>query len=291
MFQYAAVRSAAERNGYAFNARPLWDRLSTECRKLLKGTSELWASPLERFFQLDGGRRNQANLVSIKDWQRYYMKPRFHFQERNRLAHPQLGTFGCYDDSLFSIKDDTEVRGYFQSQRYFFDNRCNVIRWFTLRPRYEAQLNEVICDLPGDPAQRCCIHVRRGDYLEMKNCNREEGWALPESYYRNAISMLPSGLKICFITNDPQWCRQTFYDLDAYYLPKNYPSAVEMLLMTSCKFNIISNSTFSWWGAWLNQIPEKFIIAPKYFLGWAINDWVPEGIDVNEWTSIKVDTH
>lgn len=113
------------------------------------------------------------------------------------------------------------------------------------------------------------IHVRRGDYLLEQNkglygniCTRE--------YYTNAINHIKEKAGHCifyFFSNDIEWVKQNYKIEDAVYVEKtmfeDYSDWYDMYLMSICKHNIIANSTFSWWGAWLNQNENKIVIAPK----------------------------
>ncbi|WP_418361116.1 alpha-1,2-fucosyltransferase [Sphingobacterium detergens] len=111
------------------------------------------------------------------------------------------------------------------------------------------------------------VHVRRGDYLQeplFKDICTEE-------YYQRSIQYMletqESPLFIVF-SNDISWCKAQFNDLNAIFVEHNTESNSfkDMQLMSQCKHHIIANSSFSWWGAWLNENPEKIIISPKRWI-------------------------
>lgn len=116
----------------------------------------------------------------------------------------------------------------------------------------------------------------------------EPGWVLPLDYYKEALSRLPGDLFYIIVTDTTDIAEDAFSFLYNKYISRNNPAVVGMFLFTHCKFNIIANSSFSWWGAWLNQMPDKIIYAPKFHLGWPIQVWCPSGIKVNEWNYIDV---
>lgn len=108
------------------------------------------------------------------------------------------------------------------------------------------------------------IHVRRGDYLLSdllsSICNTD--------YYRRAIEVINKYVDnplYIFFSDDPNWCKNEFSDLDAVFVDWNIgeDSYIDMYLMSKCNHNIIANSTFSWWGAFLNNNPNKIVICPE----------------------------
>ena len=119
------------------------------------------------------------------------------------------------------------------------------------------------------------LHVRRGDYV-----NHPFYVNLTETdYYKDAMALFP-GEKFLVFSDDIEWCKQHFIgdQFDFYH-----ESEVEdMNMMSSCKHNIIANSTFSWWAAWLNSNPMKRVVAPKA--------WHPDEIErtiiPQEWTRL-----
>ncbi|MCI9489919.1 MAG: hypothetical protein HFG97_07900 [Dorea sp.] len=125
------------------------------------------------------------------------------------------------------------------------------------------------------------VHVRRGDFLDTKYL-REMGTCTKE-YYLNAIDYMrqkkPNAV-FCFFSDDIEWVKHNIKEDYALYIEKNmfiqYYDWYDMYLMSICKHNIIPNSTFGWWGAWLNQNPEKIVIAPsKWRKRWEAIDWCP----------------
>ena len=113
------------------------------------------------------------------------------------------------------------------------------------------------------------VHIRRGDYLLESNAQYLGGICTQE-YYERAIYYMKKqkeNCRFCFLSDDIQWVKQNFNVENSIYIESNnfsqYEDWYDMYLMSICKHNIIANSTFSWWGAWLNQNPEKIVIAPK----------------------------
>ena len=106
------------------------------------------------------------------------------------------------------------------------------------------------------------------------------------TYYRRAIAALPADVLPVFITDDPSFVDETFADLPNRFVSRNQSAVVDMFLLTRCKYNIIANSTFSWWGAWLNNTPGMQVTAPLYHTNWNVGAWNTPGLRVDGWTYV-----
>jgi hypothetical protein len=146
---------------------------------------------------------------------------------------------------------------YLQSEKYL--NYKLVKDLFEITP----ELKEYILNKYPDIQTRTSIHVRRGDYLHP-NCHGHHPILPIDTYYNKAIEMFPDEKFIIF-SDDIEWCKQNFNIADAIFVSeKDY---VELYMMSLCKNNIIANSTFSWWGAYLNENPDKKVGAPDQWFG------------------------
>lgn len=178
--------------------------------------------------------------------------------------------------------------GFYQSERYFANNADKIRKTFQFKtnkinPRTKALSEELSsCDSVS-------IHIRRGDYLkEFPNdlCS--------ENYYIEAINYIKSRIdspQFYFFSDDIQWCTDNFgQERNCHFVDinKGMDSWQDMYLMTKCRHNIIANSTFSWWGAWLNNNKGKIVVAPNpWFRSWSEEtsfDAIPD-----EW--IKINNH
>lgn len=132
------------------------------------------------------------------------------------------------------------------------------------------------------------VHIRRGDYTTKRN-QIIYGGICTLQYYDNAMKMMQNKVEscvFCFVSNDMEWVKEHFKIPDAIYIEsnmfENYQDWYDMYIMSQCKHNIIANSTFSWWGAWLNQNKDKIVIAPKKW----INVYQYLDIYPKEWITI-----
>lgn len=175
---------------------------------------------------------------------------------------------GNFESKILEMKD-AYLEGYWQSEKYFVEikDRIRDLYQFKSEPSNECKsvmklIDEVRCSVS--------IHVRRGDYLKGIN-NSIYGGICNGLYYRNAIEYLKKKTEkptfFCF-SNDIEFCKNNFKDEDFIFVDCNneYNAWMDMMLMSMCKHNIIANSSFSWWGAWLNRHQDKIVVAPKKWL-------------------------
>lgn len=160
-------------------------------------------------------------------------------------------------------KDFYILKGFWQSSLYFSKYREEIIKLFTPTEEYiERVMKRPESKLIVEDIFSVSIHVRHGDFQKI-------GWVLDPEYYQRAISIILKKLGIAHFyvfSDDINWCRDYFSDLENVVFvesDKNNLSYEDMYLMSQCRHNIIANSTYSWWGAYLNNNQNKIIVAPK----------------------------
>ena len=167
-------------------------------------------------------------------------------------------TFG-YEDIV--IDRATELRGYFQSERYFAHCQDEVRHYFTPHHALAQLLERYFGDLLA--TQTCSVHVRRTDYIG----NSTHPDLAAGDYYERAMSQFDSHTTFVLFSDDIEWCKERFRGHDVVFVEALSP-VEDLFLMARCKGHIIANSTFSWWGAWLDPNPDKKVIAPlRWFAG------------------------
>ena len=178
-----------------------------------------------------------------------YCEPHFHF-----------------DPAFFKLSGaEILLSGYFQSPRYF-ESVAQL-----LRERFQpaVSLSATAADWAAKIAASPCsvsLHVRRGDYLEWPNSTLHD--ALDHGYYDRAVNLIQrlAGERVEFFlfSDEPDFIADAFADLPGAHVVRSDPhkSWEELFLMARCRHNIIANSSYSWWGAWLNPAEDKRVIAP-----------------------------
>ena len=189
------------------------------------------------------------------------------FLDRLRLASKKKGVIER--EIRFYPKNLKRTDGYFvghwNDENYFKSSEDAIRKDFELKKPLGLPAQK-IAELIASEPEPVSVHIRRGDYVSIPKIAAVHR-ALPLSYYDEAVKMIikqKQNAHFFISSDDIEWAKENF--------PKNYPATFisspeipdyeELILMGRCKHHIIANSTFSWWGAWLNQNPQKIVIAP-----------------------------
>jgi hypothetical protein len=177
------------------------------------------------------------------------------------------------------------LHGYWQSERYFVDHLDSLRADFKFRENLQGANLRIAIAIRERPA--ISVHIRRGDYVSNPKAHAVHGTCSPEYYFKAIEIMLQRCPKarLFGFSDDPSWVSQAL-------LPR-YPemvlvdhnngvnSYIDMQLMSMCCHHIIANSSFSWWGAWLNARPGRMVIAPAFWFadGRDTEDLIPDTWD------------
>ena len=260
MFQYAAGLSAA-------------NKIDTNLKLDVSWFEDMQEVDTPRFYELGNFSLQQDFITSnqyyfIKD----SMKKRFLSVGKARLSKYSEPHFQ-YDNNLEKIKNNTYLEGYFQTEEYFKSIRPEILKRFSIKNEPSTKSKEIIN--MAHKYESVSLHVRRGDYVTNQNASKFHG-LIGEDYYKKAKSIMNKKIKNpkYFIFSDEiDWVKKNF-DLPkgSVFITHNKSGIEDMRIMIECKHNIIANSSFSWWGAWLGQNTDKKVIAPKvWFLDNTIN--------------------
>jgi len=184
-----------------------------------------------------------------------------------------------FDASVFK-NNFVYLDGYWQNELYFSDIRELLLQ--------ELSPNNSINDLGFayldsiKKSNSVSLHVRRGDYVNLKNIN-----VLDVDYYMKAAQYIGKNVEkptFYIFSDDLEWCKSSLTFLgDCIYVERTQTEIDDLKLMSFCQHNIIANSSFSWWGAWLNQNPNKTVIAPK---DWLLNDPGSSNVILSDWVKL-----
>lgn len=156
------------------------------------------------------------------------------------------------------------INGYFQSEKYFINNKEYIKNIFSPDEIILNKLNKIIKN-----EKFISLHIRRGDYLIYNNNHPFIG----ENYIFNSINYFGEDNKYLVFSDDIEYCKNLFKNKNNFIFIENLTDYESLYLMSLCEHNIISNSTFSWWGSWLNKNENKVIIAPKIWFGPGLASW------------------
>jgi len=191
----------------------------------------------------------------------YKVLRRFGMDFSRRIKEKSL----LFDKKLLEIDDNSYLDGYFQCEKYFKDIREIILKQFTINQdisNYTKEIKNKIQNFQNS----CSLHIRRGDFVNSTNINIHG--ACDIEYYKKAMKYLEEkveNINYFIFSDDIEWVKENLAIQNAIYIDskeKRIPHE-DIYLMSLCKNNIIANSSFSWWGAWLNQNEKKMVIAPK----------------------------
>jgi len=188
-----------------------------------------------------------------------------------------------FDEELFKMcPDHVDLRGYFQTEKYFKHIEKEIRSDFTFKDEILNPCKEMIESVENPIA----LHVRRGDYIK----NAENHFNLPSVYYEAALSKFDANRNVIVFSDDPVWCHdEGIFADDRFIISENEDNRVDLCLMSLCDDFIIANSSYSWWGAWLSANKDKTVIAPSQWFGKTgyTKDHDTKDLIPNDWTIIN----
>lgn len=178
-----------------------------------------------------------------------------------------------FDQSILKIKDG-RLDGFWQNENYFKDYEDQITQDFTLRKPLSNNAQEILNKINNSTS--VAIHIRRGDYVNNQETNKFHGICSVE-YYHKAISLINSKIAdpyFFIFSDDIEWVKENLKIKDPVnWVSGNQLSEVEeLILLSKCQHQIIANSSFSWWGAWLNKNVNKVVIGPKNWINSDVYD-------------------
>lgn len=209
---------------------------------------------------------------------RFFSEPRVYF-ERD----------GLYDPGVLDLSDNTCIIGSFQSEKYFKEYKELLRKEFAVKEMPSERALQLGRLMRG--SNTVSMHVRRGDYVHNAYFNKLIG-AQPLGYYLSALELIRSKNtaidRVYVFSDDVEWCRSNIPDDDKITLITNdlveSDQHTHLYLMQQCKHHIISNSTYSWWGAWLADTESPLVIAPAK---WAVsNEAVTRSVVPDNWIKL-----
>jgi len=282
MFQYAAARLAAERLGCPFivtQAGFTWRDYVRRREKI-----QLFRSypELHRGLAMNLVSAFEHHLEGPSAWIKDKVF-RTEFRPWSPETAPWEGLEG-FDPAYRTLPRFTRLVGYFQSPLYMSGREDAVRTWFARSSQEALDVAARWSALGLDPERTVAVHVRLGDYRHQVPLghNPDGGWILPQSYYRDALERIGPDVKIALFSDEPDTAAQ-YIGKPADYISRTEDIRLDFLMMSSCKYMITANSTFSWWAAWLNSTSDPVIIAPEFFLGRNLSEWYPRDIRVEGW--------
>ena len=274
LFSYACAYATAKRN----NDTLILDKHLYDCGYF-------------RRFQLD-----QLNIDCTEtllppaapfDRYKHPFRTKFYEYRRNRkLPSPikmvrEQNEF-AYIPEQFAYDTNIHLTGYWQNYRYFDQYRQDLLRQYIPKAPFRPEIQEQLSTLRS--TNSAAIHIRRGDYVNFKG-----GKCLSPTYYRKALNLLQQSagpdLRLYIFSDDIPYVKQALSTLPSPIFLSDSLTLTdleEFYLMSACRHQIIANSTFSWWAAYLNPNLSRRVIAPLADL-WTNDFYLPD------WTAIQAE--
>lgn len=261
MFQYAFAVSTAKTHKTWFLLNPVYK------------------NEINNFFELDIATKIISNphLINVHKKLLQYFIPKLKIQTQD----------GWEDDIVAT--DNLHYEGFFQSENYFYQHRKTILKRFKIKKIYQELFSSQYAnDFASN--KTLVIHVRRTDYVDFGSEKLGGiGLCLPVSYYENCLKNIEnlSQYKIFCISDDPDFVKELFKDRNDVNFVSNQV-IVDFQFLVNADICIIANSSFAWWGAYLNPKKNKIIYAPKFWLGFKIDEEYPKQIIPDGFTKTKV---
>lgn len=280
MFQYAAAKSVALKLNVELKVDLTYLNDKNHLNSITKREFDL------RNFNID---QNIASNVEIRRfvpdlWNctRYdKLKYILYRKITNKNFYKERNPFR-YESKFENIKDDTYMYGHFLTEKYFTKYRNVILELFKPK-KIDSHNLKLINEIRK--SNSVSVHIRRGDYLGSI-------YDLPEitEYYLNAIEFIKLRInnpRFYFFSDDMEFVNIHFkdYDINKKFISfnKDKNSFMDIILMNNCMHNICANSSFSWWGAWLNQNNNKIVIVPKR---WFNNQQTTDELIPDNWIKL-----
>lgn len=262
MFQYATARRIAYRHNAPLKLDLSWFDNRPKSDTPRKYELQPYRLPAEIC--------TQEELLEAQSWAG---RPKWIFWRGNRY-YQQTEHYKFYPE-LLTAPRNSYLEGFWQSAKYFEDVAS------VIRKDFDLPLVKVSKSIIGSLA--VSVHVRRGDYANDPATRRFHG-LLPLDYFKKAMSLIENKMeapKFFVFSDDPDWCRKNLRTKSLTILPPSKTPHEDIQLMRHCRHHILSNSSFGWWGAWLNPSPDKIVVAPKQ---WVADPSVkPEHVVPRDW--------
>lgn len=263
MFQYAFGKALE----LSRKERVYYDISALVNPRFQKGTTRRFYE-LDIFFkQLPAA--DQTLLYRIIHPEKRYGFYLYRFLLFAKLLRPltEKDSFQVDEDLLCRICRHSIVQGYFQTEDYFKKYEPEIRKAFTFNREFSPNSEKYAAAI--EKTNAVSLHIRRGDYVKNKRVYNYHG-VCSEEYYKNALAYIEERVAdptFFIFSDDLEWVKEQplFHNINSVCVSgnKDDKSYEDMRLMSLCKHHIIANSTFSWWGAWLNSSETKIVIAPK----------------------------
>jgi hypothetical protein len=233
----------------------------------------IYFSKYPRDFQLNHFGISPDLIINDVEFQN--LQEQFNF---NWIFDKQFG----FDPNILNLANNVYLDGFWQSEKYFSNYKQLISDELRIKPEFKSNIINKIFN-----TNSVAIHIRRGDYHLVKE--NESFGILNMEYYQKAMNFISENDDNPYFfvfSDDENWVKSSFLkkvkteNIELVSKNARHKTFIDLCLMSQCKHQIVANSSYSWWGAWLNSNPCKIVICPKRpFIGSFFNnydDYYPE---------------
>lgn len=255
MFEWAFVKVLSKKSGKNVLIDDSEETLKLDCFKLISNLKTVKKPLSYKILRKIIPFRNLRNKITALKF--------------NQLPVILEKNFCTFQKELLEINKPCYVKGFFQTEKYFKDIREDLIKDFSLNIALNEQNKKLLEQIKS--TNSVSIHFRRGDYTKKRVADKYGSCSV--EYYKNAVDYIMNSTKmpitLFIFSDDIEWVRNNVkYDCETVYVDINSGKQgyFDLELMKNCMHNIIANSSFSWWGAWLNENEDKIVVAPQWWM-------------------------
>lgn len=255
MFEWAFVKALSQNSGKNVLIDDSEETLKLDCFKVFKDVKTVAKSLRYKVFRKIIPFRNLRNKLTALNF--------------DKMQNIQEECFCTFQQNLLEINKPCYIKGFFQSEKYFKNIREDLLKDFSLNVDLNEQNKKMLEKIQS--TNSVSIHFRRGDYTKKRVADKYGSCSV--EYYKNAVEYISNNnektITLFIFSDDIDWVRNNVkFDCETFYVDINSAKQgyFDLELMKNCKHNIIANSSFSWWGAWLNENENKIVVAPKWWM-------------------------
>ncbi len=255
MFEWAFAKVLSQNSGKNVLIDDSEETLKLDCFKVFDNIKTVEKSLKYKLFRKIIPFRNLRNKLTALNF--------------DKMQNIQEECFCTFRQNLLEINKPCYIKGFFQSEKYFKNIREDLLKDFSLNVDLNEQNKKMLEKIQS--TNSVSIHFRRGDYTKKRVADKYGSCSV--EYYKNAVEYISNNnektITLFIFSDDIDWVRNNVkFDCETFYVDINSAKQgyFDLELMKNCKHNIIANSSFSWWGAWLNENESKIVVAPKWWM-------------------------
>jgi hypothetical protein len=275
LFEYAFVYAVSKKLGTSFYIDQSVERSTVD--KYFKPLDSRKKNIIGSLFLIDG----YKNLFS------FYLR-KFYYNNSPILKNLAIDKY-AWNETPVSIRDWTLYQGFFQSEQFFYDAKDLIKANFIIKENFTEEFNRKFGELYRGQTI-IAVHIRQTDYKNLQHTQLgSEDITLPIRYYKKIIAGYNGkNVHFIFVSDDVTFVTDNFSDIPNKTISGD-TEIIDLQHLMNADVCVISNSSYGWWGAWLNSKKDKIVYCPKYYMGYHLKKEIPDNIYPADWIQVDYD--